>query len=132
LILLVYVKEGSGMAFKKGNQIFINSNPKKPHFRTLTNTEIEEIASKEWKEQHHRTSVSPRKNQRLKNLTGPKTVEGKKRALQNLRPNTARPAEVPRTHGGYILRILNDEEREFFEERRKKYLEDFELNECRR
>lgn len=118
------------MAYRKGDEVFINANSRKPHFRALTDEEIEEIAEKDWKEQNHEHKDSS-KNKRYKNLSGPKTLEGKKRALQNLRPAASKTdTQLKLTkHAGYLRELLNDSEREFYEERREKYIEDFELNE---
>lgn len=118
------------MAYRKGEEVFINANPRKPHFRTLTDDEIEKIAEKDWKKQNH-SHKDPSRDKRYKNLSGPKTPEGKARALQNLRPAASKTDKQLKLtkHAGYLKELLNDGEREFYEARKAKYIEDFELNE---
>lgn len=118
------------LAHRKGNEVFINKNPRKPDFRLLTNDEIDEASEKEWKEQNH-THEDPKKNNSLQNLTGPKTKEGKKRALQNLRPAASKTdADLAKTkHAGYLRELLNEDERTFYERRKEEYIKDFDLNE---
>lgn len=117
-----------------------NRNPRKPFFRKLTDEEIDEIANKEWKEQVVKTSPIPSVDKRLKNLTGPKTKEGKKRALANLRPaRKATPQEVQVSEAvaetaldvptGMLPCLLDKAEETFVAERQAMYFNDFELNE---
>lgn len=103
--------------------------PKKENFTFLTEEQIEEIANREWKKPTIFTN-DERLAKRIKNLTGPKTVEGKKKVLRNLRPATEGSMMTKNIkHGGYVHALLTEEEREFYEERKQKYIKDFELNE---
>lgn len=96
--------------------------------RKLTDDELEGISSKEWKKTPIFTSNEKLAN-RAKNLTGPKTVEGKKRALKNLqvgRNSSDSPTNL--RHGGYIKKILNEDEQELYTSRREDYLKDYDIN----
>lgn len=119
----------------KDGEIYIDNIPQ-AEVRQLTEEELEEYASKEWKEQGVKHSDDPSEAKKLKNLTGPKTEEGRKKALKNLRPIKSKKAapnpaykKVPgMTHGGTVKALLNEEEKEIFEQRVKSYLEDFDVN----
>lgn len=92
--------------------------------RKMNEEEIDNVANKEWKQTAIFTSDEKLAN-RAKNLTGPKTVEGKKRALQNLqvgRNSSDSPTNL--RHGGYIKKILNEDEQEYYLSRQEMYLKD--------
>ncbi|MER2007922.1 MAG: hypothetical protein ABS939_10795 [Psychrobacillus sp.] len=96
--------------------------------RKLTDEELEAISNKEWK-QTPIFSSDEKLVQRAKNLTGPKTAEGKKRALANLqvgRNSSDSPTNL--RHGGYIKKILNEDEQEYYFARQEKYLKDYDIN----
>jgi hypothetical protein len=96
--------------------------------RKLNDEELDQIANKDWKQTPIFTSDEKLAN-RAKNLTGPKTVEGKKRALANLqvgRNSSDSPTNL--RHGGYIRRILDEEEQEYYMLRRGDYLNDYDIN----
>jgi hypothetical protein len=96
--------------------------------RKLNDEELDNIASKEWKKTPIFTSDEKLAN-RAKNLTGPKTVEGKKKALANLqvgRNSSDSPTNL--RHGGYIRKILNEDEQEYYFGRQEKYLKDYDIN----
>jgi hypothetical protein len=96
--------------------------------RRLTEEEKSEIANKDWK-QTPIFSSDERLIKRAKNLTGPKTPEGKAKALQNLRVGRNK-GEIPyMSHGGYIMRLLDQEEQEMYEQFKKEFLEDYDINE---
>lgn len=101
---------------------------RKEGFSFLTPEEIEEIASKEWKKPtiYANNEVDAK---RVKNLTGPKTKEGKMRSLQNLRPAPRTGSGKGLVHGGYVHALLSEDEVALYEERKEKYLKDFDLNE---
>jgi len=95
--------------------------------REFTPDELNDIASKEWKQTPIFTS-DEKLAHRAKNLTGPKTIEGKKKALQNLRVGR-NSMETPVTkHGGYVRRIMEEDEQEFYFARREAYLKDYDIN----
>jgi hypothetical protein len=62
----------------------------------------------------------------IANLSGPVTEEGKKKALANLRVG-GYPAQVVK-HGGYIKRIVSEDELDFYNMRKESYLTEFDLN----
>jgi hypothetical protein len=96
--------------------------------RKLDDNEMENIASKEWKKTPIFTSDEKLAN-RAKNLTGPKTVEGKKKALANLqvgRNSSDSPTNL--RHGGYVRKILNEDEQEYYFARQELYLNDYDVN----
>jgi hypothetical protein len=96
--------------------------------RRLTEEEKSEISNKEWKQTPIFTSDEKLAN-RAKNLTGPKTPEGKARALQNLRVGRNK-GEIPTmSHGGYIMRLLDQEEQEMYEQFKQEFLDDYDINE---
>src|SRR5579875_2042549 len=97
--------------------------------RKLTEEEKERIANKEWKKTPIFTS-DEKLAYRAKNLTGPKTVEGKKRALANLQigRNPGDNGDM-RKHGGYVHKILNEDELELYNSRRAVYERDYDINE---
>lgn len=97
--------------------------------RNLSEEEKSKIAEKEWKKKPIFTS-DPTVAYRAKNLTGPKTVEGKKRALANLQVgrNPGDNGDMKK-HGGYINRILNEDEQELYHARREVYERDYDINE---
>lgn len=126
------------MAWKdKDGNVYITSNPGAKEVRMLTREEIEKYSKKQWKEQDKKPSDDPVQAKRNKNLTGPKTEEGRRRALQNLRPvkrkKTPSQAEIKKvpgmTHGATVKSLLNDDERDFFELRMGEYFDDFDINE---
>lgn len=121
-------KKGAGVN-KRASDGEMLVSPKKPAFRHLTDEEIEEIASKDWKSRDHSVYADKGKGKSIRNLSGPKTEEGKKNSLKNLRPNIGHGDKLRASHGGYIREVLNNREKEFFEERKAKYVEDFDLNE---
>jgi hypothetical protein len=92
--------------------------------RKLSDEEVENIASKEWKQTAIFTSDEKLAN-RAKNLTGPKTVEGKKKSLQNLEVGRNKDVITNFKHGGYIHKILNEEEQELYNYRREEYMKDY-------
>ncbi len=93
--------------------------------RKLTNKEIEKILRKEVVNQAGE-----------EHKAGPKTEEGKRRALENLRPQA--PADIeyeqlPETVNVSnqflsVFKILNEEEMQFFKQRWFEYLEQYEMN----
>jgi hypothetical protein len=96
--------------------------------RHLSEEERHKIASREWKRVRIWTS-DEKLIKRAKNLTGPKTKEGKMRSLQNLqvgRNSMDKPTNF--RHGGFIRRILNEEEQEWYMQRREDYLKDYDIN----
>lgn len=96
--------------------------------RKLSEEELEQLAQKEWKKTPIFTSDERLAN-RAKNLTGPKTVEGKMKALKNLqvgRNSSDSPTNL--RHGGYIRKILNEDEQEYYFARQEKYLKDYDIN----
>lgn len=96
--------------------------------RSFTDEELNEIANKEWKQTPIFTS-DEKVAYKAKNLTGPKTPEGKKRALQNLRVGKNKGESSPMSHGGYIMRLLDQEEQEMYEQFKKEFLDEFDINE---
>lgn len=103
--------------------------------RELTSEEIEEIANKKWNTRVPTDSVlySDAKLRRIvNNLTGPKTKEGKKKALENLRPFISKEERKAylQEFGMYANALLNDDEREYFRARRDELLnsEEFEID----
>lgn len=108
--------------------------------RRLTDEEIDEIASREYKVQNKRKYTIRIDNERspeeiakitskikcIKNLSGPKTLEGKKRSLKNLKPG-GYPKQLVK-HGGYIRKVLDEHELEFYNMRKETYLNEFDLN----
>jgi hypothetical protein len=95
--------------------------------RSLSDDELKEIANKEWKKTPIFTSDEKLAN-RAKNLTGPRTPEGKMRALQNLRVGKNKGEGPPMSHGGYIMRLLDQEEQEMYEKFKQEFLNDFDMN----
>lgn len=96
--------------------------------RKLSDEELAEIANKKWKKTPIFTS-DEKLAYRAKNLTGPKTVEGKKKSLANLqvgRNSSDSPTNL--RHGGYVRKILNDDEQEYYFSRQEKYLKDYDIN----
>lgn len=96
--------------------------------RKLTDEELEGLSNKEWKKTPIFTS-DEKLAKRARNLKGPQTVEGKKRALKNLqvgRNSSDSPTNL--RHGGYIKKILNEDEQELYETRREQYLNDYDIN----
>jgi len=97
--------------------------------RKLTEEEIERISQKKWKVTPVFTT-SETLARRIRNLTGPKTVEGKMRSLRNLEVGRNRGDETTNLkHGGYVRKILNEEEQEYYMNRREAYLKDYDINE---
>jgi len=104
--------------------------------RELTPEEIEKSASKEWKKPSKKKAIvtiseengeiNIKKIKNLSNLTGPVTEEGKKKSLANLRAG-GYPAQTVK-HGGYIKRILSEDELDFYNMRKESYLSEFDLN----
>ncbi|RPK20077.1 MULTISPECIES: hypothetical protein [Paenibacillus] len=95
--------------------------------RKLTPDEIAEVASKEWKKTPIFTS-DEKVAYKAKNLTGPKTVEGKMKSLANLQAGRNAGDVSPTKHGGYVRRILNEDEQELYFSRREEYLKDYDIN----
>jgi hypothetical protein len=96
--------------------------------RKLSEEELSNIANKEWKQTPIFTS-DEKLAQRAKNLTGPRTVEGKMKSLANLqvgRNSSDSPTNL--RHGGYIKKILNEDEQEYYFARQEKYLNDYDIN----
>jgi hypothetical protein len=96
--------------------------------RKLNDNEMDNFAQKEWKQTPIFTS-DEKLAYKAKNLTGPKTVEGKKKALANLqvgRNSSDSPTNL--RHGGYVKKILNEDEQEYYFERQKMYLNDIDVN----
>lgn len=92
--------------------------------RQLNDDEKEKAATKEWKKPTIFTNDET-KAYKARNLTGPKTVEGKMRSLANLRAGRAKHEMPQKTHGGYIRNILNEDEAALYESRKEVYLKDF-------
>lgn len=95
----------------------------------LSPEKIEERKKQEWKERDIDIpdDLPEGKKNSLKNLTGPKTEEGRAKALMQLRP----PRNVPKEENPELLMIgslLTVEEKEFYVYRKQQYLKDFELN----
>lgn len=95
--------------------------------RRFTDEEIQKIANKEWKKTTVYSSNEKTAN-RAKNLTGPRTPEGKARSLQNLRVGKNKGEMVRMTHGGYIMKLLDEEEQYMYQEKREAYLKDYDIN----
>jgi hypothetical protein len=96
--------------------------------RKLSEEEKEKIANKEWKQTPIFTS-DEKLAYRAKNLTGPKTPEGKIRSLQNLRCGRNK-GDMPRmSHGGYIMRLLDQEEQDMYQQYKDEFLKDYDINE---
>jgi hypothetical protein len=96
--------------------------------RKLSEEEMQDIANKEWKKTTIFTS-DEKLAYKAKNLTGPKTVEGKMRSLANLqvgRNSSDSPTNL--RHGGYVRKILNEDEQEYYFARQEKYLKDYDIN----
>lgn len=96
--------------------------------RKLNDDEVQDIANKEWNKTVIFTS-DEKLAYKAKNLTGPKTVEGKKKALANLqvgRNSSDSPTNL--RHGGYVRKILNEDEQEYYFERQEAYLKDIDVN----
>lgn len=91
--------------------------------RKLSDEEKQEIATKEWKD----TPIFS-KDKRALNLTGPKTVEGKMKSLANLQVGRNSGEIAPTKHGGYVRKILNEEEQDIYFTRREEYLKDYDIN----
>lgn len=95
--------------------------------RRFTDEELEQIANKDWKVTPIFSSDEKFAAQAA-NLTGPRTVEGKKRSLQNLRVGKNKGEGPPMSHGGYVKRILDQDEQDLYESRRGTYLKDYDIN----
>jgi hypothetical protein len=95
--------------------------------RTLTEEEKKAIAEKEWKVTPIFSSNEKLVNS-MKNLTGPKTPEGRARSLANLQVGKNKGESGTMRHGGYIRRVLNEEEMELYNARKEDYENDFEMN----
>lgn len=95
--------------------------------RSFTPEEIEELSNKEWKRKTIYASSESALN-RAKNLTGPKTPEGKAKALANLRVGKNKGEIVNMKHGGYIMQLLDEKEQQIFEAKRESYLKDYDIN----
>lgn len=95
--------------------------------RRFTDEELEQIANKDWKVTPIFSSDEKFAAQAA-NLTGPRTVEGKKRSLQNLRVGKNKGEGPPMSHGGYVKRILDQDEQDLYESRRETYLKDYDIN----
>lgn len=96
--------------------------------RKLNDEEKDNIANKDWKQTPIFTS-DEKLAYKAKNLTGPKTVEGKKKALANLqvgRNSSDSPTNL--RHGGYVRNILNEDEQEYYFMRQEAYLKDIDVN----
>lgn len=96
--------------------------------RKLNDEEKDNIANKDWKKTPIFTS-DEKLAYKAKNLTGPKTVEGKKKALANLqvgRNSSDSPTNL--RHGGYVRNILNEDEQEYYFVRQEAYLKDIDVN----
>lgn len=90
--------------------------------RRLTDEEIEKAAQKEWEQK-----VAEGTNF---GVAGPKTEEGKKKALQNLQTREM-PKRKNVTAGGswrYVENILDSDELELYNQRREDYLRDYDIN----
>jgi hypothetical protein len=94
--------------------------------RRLEKEEIQEVANKEWKKVKIFTS-DEKLARRAAGLTGPKTPEGKAKSLQNLRVGRNK-GEGTMSHGGYVKRILDEDEQTLYEERKEAYLKDYDIN----
>lgn len=92
--------------------------------RRLTQEEIEASSNKEWTKTPVFSSDEKLAN-RAKNLTGPKTAEGKAKSLQNLRVGSNKGEAGKMSHGGYIKRILDEDEQELYLSRKEVWLNDF-------
>lgn len=92
--------------------------------RRFTSEEIEEISNKDWKKTPIFTS-DEKVAYRAKNLTGPKTPEGKAKSLMNLRVGKNKGEAGNMSHGGYVKRILDEDEQELYEERKAAYVKDY-------
>jgi hypothetical protein len=96
--------------------------------RKLNDDEINNISQKDWKKTTVYTSSEKTAN-RAKNLTGPKTVEGKRNSLKNLqvgRNSSDSPTNL--RHGGYVRKILNEDEQAYYFSRQEDYLKDYDIN----
>jgi hypothetical protein len=96
--------------------------------RSLTEEEKLKIASKEWKQTTIYTS-NPQTAARAKNLTGPKTVEGKMKSLANLRTGQNNQSQAATKHGGYIMRLLDQDEQEMYQQFAEEFKKDYDINE---
>lgn len=119
-----YVKGSLKLSKKKKKEALTKSSS----FTYLDEETIESVANTEWETNPFvvdESELSP-EEQVVARLTGPKTVEGKKRALQNLRPRSKKnsPAET----GDFFKALMTKDEIAFYEQRREKYLRDFDLN----
>ena len=97
------------------------------HRRKFTAEEISDIAKKEWKQVTPTEDViyDKRKIKRMVgNLTGPKTEEGKKKSLSNLRPfiSNEEKKEFYKEFGPYAGALMDDYERDYFRQRRDELL----------
>ncbi len=95
--------------------------------RRFTDEEIKELSNKEWKKTPIFTS-DEKVAHKARNLTGPKTPEGKARSLMNLRVGRNKGEAGNMSHGGYIKRILDEDEQILYEERREAYVKDYDIN----
>lgn len=103
--------------------------PTAPIEDVLTPERIKEIASKQWRNQGmsvYLVSIMDGKIHRVKavkRMTGPKTVEGKVKSLQNLRFSKSKPPEI--TLEDLYSNMLCKEEEQFYEARQEQYRADF-------
>lgn len=95
--------------------------------RSLSDEELQKISNKDWKNTPIFSS-DEKFASRAKNLTGPRTLEGKVRSLQNLRVGKNKGESVAMSHGGYIMRLLDQEEQEMYEKFREDFDKDYEIN----
>jgi hypothetical protein len=95
--------------------------------RRLTEEEKQDISNKEWKKTPVFTS-DERVAHQAKNLTGPKTAEGKARSLANLRVGRNKGEGPKMSHGGYIMRLLDQDEQEMYAQFRKEFEDDYDIN----
>jgi hypothetical protein len=95
--------------------------------RSFTKEEIDKLANKEWKKTPIFSS-DEKVAYRARNLSGPKTPEGKARALQNLRVGKNKGEKIRMTHGAYIMKLLDEEEQYIYQELREAYEKDYDIN----
>lgn len=97
--------------------------------RRLTEEEIEEII--ETQDGFNMTELPKDKKlaKKYMSLTGARTKEGKRNILKKTEVGTRKKNATPTLEDGqFIKEALNDVEQEYFENRRDKYLQDFEIN----
>ena len=90
--------------------------------RTLTAEEKAKALQKPWVRRPV-LSTNPSQLRQLQALSGPKTDEGKLKVLDNLQVGS-----VHIKHGGYVREIMTVEEAAVYDEWRKRFAEEFELN----